>query len=130
LARVGTLASPAQSFTPRRDALMASETPARPTRVRYGVMILATFVAILLYLDRYCLSTADRPIKIDLALSESQMANVLGAFFLTYALGQIPFGFLSDRYGPRRMLTFYMLVWSALTGLMGLAFGYASLLFF
>ncbi len=109
---------------------MASENPPRPTRVRYGVMVLATFVAILLYLDRYCLSTADRNIKEELELSEAQMANVLGAFFLTYALCQIPFGFLSDLYGPRKMLTFYMLIWSALTGFIGLARGYVDLLLF
>ena len=109
---------------------MASEVAERPTRVRYGVMILVTFVAILLYLDRYCLSTADRAMKIDLALSEEQMADVLGAFFLTYAVGQIPFGILSDRHGPRRTLACYMIVWSALTGFIGLARGYFSLVLF
>jgi sugar phosphate permease len=109
---------------------MAHDSSARPTRVRYGVMVLITFVAILLYLHRYCLSTADRDIKSELNLTEAQIANVLGAFFFTYALGQIPFGFLSDRYGPRKMLTFYMLVWSALTGFIGLARGYVDILLF
>ena len=104
---------------------MASDDSARPTKIRYGVMVLVTFVAILLYLDRYCLSTADRDIKDELKLTESQMANVLGSFFLTYAVCQIPFGLLSDRYGPRKMLTFYMLIWSALTGCIGLARGQA-----
>ncbi len=109
---------------------MASESSARPTRIRYGVMVLATFVAILLYLDRYCLSTADRDIKADLGLAEDQMALILGSFFFTYAFCQIPFGILSDRYGPRKMLTLYMLIWSALTGCIGLARGYVDLLFF
>lgn len=107
---------------------MASDTSARPSNVRYGVMVLATLVAIMLYLHRYCLSTADRDIKQELDLSEAQMAYVLGAFFITYALCQIPSGFLADRYGPRKMLTFYIIVWSALTGLLGVAQGFIGLL--
>src|SRR5262245_22463223 len=101
---------------------------ARPTRIRYGVMALATLIAVVLYLDRYCLSTADRQIKAELDLEEYQIANVLGAFFFTYALCQIPAGYLSDRFGPRKMLTFYMLIWSAMTGCLGLARGYLDLL--
>jgi sugar phosphate permease len=102
--------------------------PSRATRVRYLILALATLVAVLLYLHRYCLSTADRDIKVELDLEERQMAFVLGAFFFSYALGQIPFGFLADRYGPRAMLTFYIVVWSTLTGLLGLARGYLDLL--
>jgi sugar phosphate permease len=107
---------------------MASPTFSQPTRIRYGVMVLATLVAVLLYLHRYCLSTADRDIKSELDLTEDQIAHVLGAFFFTYALGQIPFGYLSDRFGARRMLTIYMLAWSTVTGLLGLARGYLDLL--
>lgn len=107
---------------------MASPSFSQPTRVRYGVMVLATLVAVMLYLHRYCLSTADRDIKTELSLSESEIANVLGAFFLTYALGQIPFGYLSDRYGARKTLTIYMILWSAMTGLIGFARGYIDLL--
>src|SRR5262245_55950888 len=107
---------------------MANDTPARPTRIRYGVMALATSVAVLLYVDRYCLSNADRAIKDELGLEEYQIANVLGAFFLTYAICQIPSGFLSDRFDPRKTLTFYIVIWSALTGLLGLARGYVDLL--
>src|SRR5262245_11847024 len=109
---------------------MASDSTARPSNVRYGVLVLATLVAVILYLHRYCLSTADRDIKLELDLSETQMAQVLGAFFFSYALCQIPSGFLADRYGPRTMLTFYIVVWSTLTGLMGAAYGFISLLAF
>lgn len=107
---------------------MATDTVERPTRIRYGVMVLATLIAVLLYLDRYCLSTADRAIKDELGLEEYQIAKVLGAFFFTYAICQLPSGFLSDRFGPRKMLTFYILVWSAMTGCLGLARGYLDLL--
>ncbi len=108
---------------------LASSTE-RPTRMRFLILGIAVCVAILLYLDRYCLSTADRNIKDDLGLSEKEMANLLGAFFFPYAFGQIPFGYLADRFGARRMLSLYMFVWSGFTGLLGIARGYTDFLLY
>src|SRR6516165_9094716 len=87
------------------------------THVRYWVVSFATFMAVLLYLDRYCLSLAERSIKTDLQLSNFQASLLLGAFSVTYALGQVPAGWLSDRFGARVMLTLYILIWSLFTGL-------------
>src|SRR5436190_5531068 len=110
---------------------MATATPpGRPTRVRYLVVGLATLASLLLYLDRFCIAIAERLIKEDLGLSNTQMAWVFSAFFWTYALAQVPSGFLSDRYGARRMLTLYILVWSLFTGLIGLAAGFVMVLLF
>src|SRR5262245_60342583 len=105
-------------------------SPDRPTRVRYLVVGLATLTSLLLYLDRFCIGIAERYIKEDLGLSNDQMAWVLSAFFWTYALAQVPSGTLSDRYGPRLMLTVYVLSWSLFTGLTGLAAGFVMLLAF
>jgi len=102
--------------------------PARPTGVRHFVVLLTTMVAVLLYLDRICLSIAERYIKDDLALSNFQVGVLLGAFFWTYAVGQVPAGWLSDRYGARLTLALYVILWSAFTGLMGLASGLFVLL--
>ena len=134
-------------------------TVERPTRMRFAILAIAVGVAVLLYVDRYCLSTADRNIKRELGvtdvqattvvgafalpspigqlplvnlvgLTEAQMASLLGAFFISYALGQMPFGFLADRFGARRMLTLYMLAWSACTGMLGLARNYVEFYLF
>jgi sugar phosphate permease len=107
---------------------MASEPSPRPTRVRYGILALATCVAVLLYVDRYCLSITDQKIKDEVGITQTQLSFIKGAFFFTYALGQIPFGWLSDRYGPRRMLSFYIFVWSIFTTLLGIARGFWDLL--
>ena len=43
---------------------MADSSPIeRPTRMRFVILGISVCVAILLYLDRYCLSTADRAIR-------------------------------------------------------------------
>ena len=55
------------------------------------------------------------------------MSVVLSSFFWTYSLGQVPAGWLSDRFGPRLMLGIYLAVWSLFTGLLGLAHGMVAL---
>jgi MFS family permease len=96
--------------------------------VRHWVVALATLMAVLLYLDRICLSFTMPFITEDLGLSNQQSAWLLGAFFWTYGLAQVPSGWLSDRFGPRRVLTLYILLWSLFTGLIGFAGSFVALL--
>jgi len=98
-----------------------------PTRVRYFVIALTTLVSMLLYVDRISLSFAERDVKKDLGLTDDQMALVLSSFFLTYALAQLPTGWLSDRYGARIMMSAYLAIWSLFTGFLGLAYSFATL---
>ena len=93
----------------------------RPTSIRYQMIGLAMLVAVLLYLDRICMSTAAEAVAADLKITKPQLDWLLGAFFWTYALGQLPAGWLGDRYGARWMLGAYILLWSLCTGLMGIA---------
>lgn len=99
-----------------------------PTRVRFGVVAVTAMMSVLLYLDRFCISFAEVFIKQDLGLSDVQVGWMLSAFFWTYALGQVPSGWLSDRFGARLMLTLYVLLWSVFTGLTGAAFGFTVLM--
>ena len=99
-----------------------------PQRIRHRVVFLAFLTSVLLYLDRFVLSYVERLIKVDLGLSEDQIKWGLSAFFWSYALAQVPSGLLTDRYGPRKMLTLYVLLWSAGTALMGWINGFAMLI--
>jgi sugar phosphate permease len=101
---------------------------ARPTHVRYVIVGLATAVSFLLYLDRFCLSIVERYIKADLQLTNVQVSLLMGAFFVPYALAQVPSGWLSDRHGARRMLSLYILLWSVFTGWMGVVGALAALM--
>ena len=89
------------------------------TSVRILVAGLLTLMACLLYLDRYAVGIASKSMKVDLNMTETQMSWFLSAFFWSYALCQVPAGWLSDRFGPRIMLTVYILAWSLFTGLLG-----------
>src|SRR5262245_16458966 len=95
----------------------------RPTRVRHLVVAVTVLMAVILYLDRYCVSFSERYIKEDLSLSEHQMELFISAFFWAYALAQVPAGWLADRFGSRGVLAFYIVSWSFFTGMIGLAGG-------
>lgn len=93
------------------------------------LMIMGTFLlALLLYIDRICISVAKDPVARDLQLSDTQMGWVLSAFALGYALFQTPAGILNDRFGPRRILTAVVAFWSLFTALTGTVRTFVSLL--
>ncbi len=85
-------------------------------------------LALLLYIDRICISVAKDPVAADLHLSDKAMGWVLSAFALGYALMQVPSGILADRFGPRIILTGIVSFWSALTALTGAAWNFISLI--
>lgn len=85
-------------------------------------------LALLLYIDRVCISVAKDPVASELGLSDKAMGWVLSAFALGYALMQVPSGMMADRYGPRKVLASIVSFWSVLTALTGAAWNYASML--
>lgn len=105
-----------------------SDSP--PTTVRYQVIGTTTLAAVLLYLDRICIAEIAKldAFKNELGLSAQQTGAILSAFFFAYALAQVPAGWLSDRFGARRMLPIYIVLWSLCTALTGLATGFVMLI--
>ena len=101
-----------------------------PTHVRYQIIGTTTLAAVLLYLDRICIAEIAKldAFKTELQLSDRQTGAILSAFFFSYALAQVPSGWLSDRFGARRMLPAYIILWSLCTALTGLATGFAMLI--
>jgi MFS family permease len=99
----------------------------RPTRVRYIVLAFLCVLAFLTYFDRVCIASAQDDIKADLHLTGQQMGYILGGFWFTYALFEIPGGWMGDRFGSRKTLSRIVLAWSFFTALSGSAMGFASL---
>lgn len=87
-------------------------------------------MAFILYLDRVCLGEIVKSDSFldDVKLSKLEIGRILGAFFFTYALCQVPSGWFSDRFGARRMLTLYILTWSLLTAASGWMSTFSGLL--
>lgn len=95
------------------------DLPNSPSGQRYAVATVLTLTACLLYLDRYAVNILRPSIRADLNMTQAQFSWFESLFFWSYALCQIPAGWLSDRLGPRRVLTMYIVGWSIVTGLMG-----------
>jgi ACS family glucarate transporter-like MFS transporter len=98
------------------------------TRVRHQVLAMTMALAAITYLDRVTISVTRPYISRDLGLSATEMGYVFSAFYLAYALFEIPTGWWGDKVGPRRVLTRIVCWWSAFTMLTGAAFSYPSLL--
>jgi D-galactonate transporter len=79
------------------------------------------------YIDRVVLSAAAPFIAQEYALSTTEMGLVMSAFFWSYALLQLPAGWLADRFGQKITLGGAVLWWSAATALTGVATGFKSL---
>jgi ACS family D-galactonate transporter-like MFS transporter len=97
------------------------------TGIRWLVILLAFLGTTISYIDRACLGVAIPAIEQDLKLDPAAVGAVLGAFFWTYALGQLPSGWLVDRIGARLAYATAMVCWSFFTAATSLARGYASL---
>jgi ACS family glucarate transporter-like MFS transporter len=97
------------------------------THVRHKVVAMTMALGAITYLDRVSISVARPHIARDLNLSPTQMGYVFSAFYLAYALFEVPTGWWGDRIGTRRVLTRIVGWWSAFTVLTGVAFNYSSL---
>jgi MFS family permease len=95
---------------------------------RYTVLAVLCCVYVLCYADRLVMASAIPFIGEEFHLSATSMGAVLSAFFMGYALMQIPGGLLVDRFGPRVILTTSIAWWTLMTAATGLASGLASLL--
>jgi MFS family permease len=85
-------------------------------------------LALILYVDRICISKAVTAIEQELDISHTNMSYVLAAFTLAYCLFEVPAGAWGDRHGSRGVLARIVVWWSVFTALTGAASGLWSLL--
>jgi ACS family glucarate transporter-like MFS transporter len=106
----------------------ASVNMTTPTNKRFLVIASLFLLSLILYIDRAAVSSAKSAIAGELALSDTEMGWVFGAFSLGYAFAQIPWGWFADRAGPRLALAIVVALWSVFTTLTGTASRLAWLL--
>lgn len=106
------------------NAKVATE---KATHARYWVIVLAVALAVLSYVSRVCLAQAAPDIAHDLHFSDEQMGQIFGAFGLSYALFEIPSGWLGDWIGAKKVLLRIVLWWSAFTAAAGGVWNFTSL---
>jgi MFS family permease len=94
------------------------------------MVILAFLATSINYIDRANLGVAVPFMEKELHIGEASMGLILGAFFWTYAVFQLPAGYYVDRLGARLMYSVAVVWWSIFTAATALARGFASLFAF
>jgi sugar phosphate permease len=90
-------------------------------KARHTVLSVLFTTWIVSWMDRAVMSVAIPYIAIDYHLSPLAMGVVMGAFFASYSISQVPGGLLADIFGVRRIATIAMLWWSVFTAITGAA---------
>ncbi len=83
----------------------------------------------MMYLDRAVMGSATPAIMREFHMTKVGMGWSSSAFNWSYALFQVPGGWLADRYGPRVVLSCALAWWSIFTSATGLSYNAISLAF-
>ena len=100
-------------------------TVVQPTLVRYKVLAWACSLSMITYIDRVCIKQVQNEMSADLGLTTQQFGWVFAAFALSYALFEVPSGWLGDRFGTRKTLCRIVVWWSIFTALTGLVWKFS-----
>ena len=95
---------------------------------RWWIVSLLAAALFINYVDRGAVPTAAHLIQEELGLSKSQLGVLFSAFFWTYAVLQIPIGWVAERYGAQRVLAIGLALWACATMLVGFVHSFAALL--
>lgn len=91
------------------------QTP--PTHVRYAVLVWLCAAAMIAYTQRNTLGVVEKDMRAELHLTSAESAGIMTtSFFVTYALGQVPAGWLGHVWGSRRALAIFSTICSVATG--------------
>ena len=85
------------------------------SRVRLALVFLLFLISAIAFLDRTNISVAGVEMRHEYAIDQVQLGWVFSAFLIGYALFQVPAGWLAQRYGPRKVLTFALIWWGLFT---------------
>jgi MFS transporter, ACS family, glucarate transporter len=94
---------------------------ARASGVRWAVMGIIMAIMAVTALNRLNLSIAGKFIEQEFSFDTITMGRVFSSFLWGYGLFQVPWGYVCDRYGPRRTLTAAILCFAVGSAAMGAA---------
>lgn len=138
------ITDPADSDTLREDEQKGAQTTAgqgdqegtrlptgaRASGLRLVFRVFLPFAACyyLSYLFRTISALIAAPLTVEFGLSPSSLGLLTSAYFLTFAVAQIPIGVFLDRYGPRQVQAVVLVFAAGGAALFGASDGFLSLL--
>ncbi|MBQ5152166.1 MFS transporter [Macrococcoides caseolyticum] len=91
----------------------------KATKVRWMFALMFFLIGVIAYMDRANISYIAQPMMEDLNMNKTQFGMLASVFAAGYALMQVPAGIMAEKFGPKKMLTFALVWWSAFTILTG-----------
>ena len=88
-------------------------------KIRFSIVAMLFVVTIVNYADRASIAIAGPVMSKALGLSPVQMGFIFSAFGWSYVIGQIPGGWLLDRFGSKSVYFWSIFTWSLFTMLVG-----------
>lgn len=96
------------------------------SKLKLGMVVM--FCYVVAWLDRMAISMTVPAMMKDLGFSATAVGSIMSAFFLGYAAFQMPGGYLSDKIGPRKVITGALAWWSIFTAATGAVSSLTSML--
>ena len=91
----------------------------KPTHVRYLILLMLFLVTTINYADRATIAIAGSSLQKDLGIDAVTLGFIFSAFGWAYVAGQIPGGWLLDRFGSKKIYAMSIFTWSLFTLLQG-----------
>jgi ACS family glucarate transporter-like MFS transporter len=98
---------------------VVSAVEARRSRVRLFIVAMLFLVTTVNYADRATLSIAGAALSKEMHLDPIAMGYIFSAFGWSYAVAQVPGGWLLDRFGSRWVYACSIMIWSLFTFMQG-----------
>jgi len=109
------------------ESIMAEASEkVKKSRIRWIVLGLLFVLTAINYADRATLSIAGTSIAKDLNLDPVAMGYIFSAFGWSYVIGQLPGGWLLDRFGSKFVYFFSIIFWSFFTMTQGFVGAFAA----
>lgn len=115
-----------------KKSFISNKYKAMPVSERYWWKVVALLFLgwVLMYADRTILNPVMGNIGSEYNLNNAQLGLISSVFFFAYAIAQIPFGILGDKYGRKLMITLGFILFGVTTYLSGIATGFGMFLIF
>lgn len=101
--------------------------------MKHLILMLLCLMAVIAYVQRAAISVPAEEVAADLGIAEEDRTTAMGwvqsAWYLGYALLQMPCGRLADRFGSRLTVAGFCAGWSVFTAITGFSTGLVPLMF-
>jgi ACS family glucarate transporter-like MFS transporter len=99
--------------------MAAEKAKARVGALRYLILALLFFITVVNYADRAIISIAGPSLSDEMGFDAVTMGYIFSAFGWSYVIGQLPGGWILDRFGTKWVYFASITLWSAFTLLQG-----------